>query len=232
MLNGDIDFMLKIVARDLGEFQASHRRADPRAQCRERAHIHDHPHQQGRDRSTRRWLKRTHHGRTQGARGKGSETANARAGKASASPNSSPAPAPALAAMSSADRRGRVALNGEVLTTPATVLASLDGVTVDGQPVEAPRRRAPVPLPQAVGFLTAARDPAGRPTIYDALPQGLPRLVPVGAARSQHRGVCCSSPTTDAAGSARSELPASNIPRTYRVRAYGEVRQSDLEQLA
>ena len=31
---------------------------------------------------------------------------------------------------------GRVALNGEVITTPATVLESLKGITVDGNPVK------------------------------------------------------------------------------------------------
>ncbi|MFM7402543.1 MAG: S4 domain-containing protein, partial [Erythrobacter sp.] len=32
---------------------------------------------------------------------------------------------------------GRIALDGKVLDTPATILASLKGVTVDGQPVTA-----------------------------------------------------------------------------------------------
>src|SRR5436853_3822133 len=65
---------------------------------------------------------------------------------------------------------GRVALNGEKLTTPATLLDALDGVTVDGKPV---RTAAPTRLfrfYKSQGVLTAAHDPKGRATIYDRLP--------------------------------------------------------------
>ena len=36
---------------------------------------------------------------------------------------------------------GRIALNGEKLTTPATILETLEGVTVDGRPVQAASAR-------------------------------------------------------------------------------------------
>ena len=46
---------------------------------------------------------------------------------------------------------GRIALDGEKLTTPATLLENLKGVTVDGKPVKPAGRGAAVPVLQAAG---------------------------------------------------------------------------------
>jgi 23S rRNA pseudouridine2605 synthase len=75
---------------------------------------------------------------------------------------------------------GRIALNGEKLTTPATILTDLAGVTVDGKPVRPPAAARIWRFYKPPGCLTAANDPKGRPTIYDRLPAGLPRVMPVG----------------------------------------------------
>ena len=75
---------------------------------------------------------------------------------------------------------GRIALDGEVLTTPATLLADLKGVTVDGKTVKRPEAARLFRFYKPPTTLTAASDPKGRPTIYDRLPPGLPRLMPVG----------------------------------------------------
>ena len=125
---------------------------------------------------------------------------------------------------------GRVALHGKVLETPATILTSLDGVTLDGHPVSEAESTRLFLFHKPAGVLTAARDPAGRPTIYDILPAGLPRLVPVGRLDLNTEGLLLL--TNDGELKRSLELPSSGVPRTYRIRAYGEVRQSDLEQLA
>src|SRR5690349_18558326 len=75
---------------------------------------------------------------------------------------------------------GRVALNGVTLDTPATILKSLEGVTVDGNPVQAAEPARLFRYHKASGLLTAERDFSGRKTIYDRLPKGLPRVMPVG----------------------------------------------------
>jgi 23S rRNA pseudouridine2605 synthase len=75
---------------------------------------------------------------------------------------------------------GRIALDGRVVTTPATLLDSLKGVTVDGKPVRKPEAARLFRFYKPDKTLTAERDPRGRPTIYDRLPPGLPRLIPVG----------------------------------------------------
>jgi 23S rRNA pseudouridine2605 synthase len=124
---------------------------------------------------------------------------------------------------------GRVAVSGKILDTPATILASLDGVTVDGKPVEAAQAARLFLFHKPTGVLTTERDPAGRPTIYDRLPQDLPRLVPVGRLDLNTEGLLLL--TTDGELKRQLELPATGIERAYRARAYGTVTQAQLEDL-
>ncbi|QYE36936.1 rRNA pseudouridine synthase [Polymorphobacter sp. PAMC 29334] len=124
---------------------------------------------------------------------------------------------------------GRVAINGTVLTTPAHIISSLDGVTYDGRPVAAIEATRLFRFHKPAGFLTTVRDPGGRPTIFDALPPGLPRLVPVGRLDMNTEGLLLL--TTDGALKRQLELPVNAVARRYRVRAYGEVTQAILEGL-
>jgi len=129
---------------------------------------------------------------------------------------------------------GRVALNGEVITTPATVLKNLKGLTVDGKAVAtaAPPRLFRFHKPE--GLITAERDPAGRPTIYNALvnalPAGTPRVMPIGRLDLSTEGLLLL--TNDGELKRAMELPASGIPRTYRARTFGDISQPRLEELS
>lgn len=128
---------------------------------------------------------------------------------------------------------GRVAINGEKLTTPATVLEHLRGVTVDGRPVAQADRARLFAFHKPAGLLTAERDPAGRPTIYNALrnslPANAPRLMPVGRLDLNTEGLLLL--TNDGELKRAMELPSSGIPRTYRARTFGDVTQDQLESL-
>ncbi|MCC2600913.1 pseudouridine synthase [Sphingopyxis yananensis] len=124
---------------------------------------------------------------------------------------------------------GRIALNGELITQPAPLLASLDGLTVDGNPVAKPVSTRLYRFYKPVGCLTAARDPKGRKTIYDVLPEGLPRLMPVGRLDYNTEGLMLL--TNDGEFKRKLELPASGVERTYRARAFGDVSQAQLEEL-
>jgi 23S rRNA pseudouridine2605 synthase len=75
---------------------------------------------------------------------------------------------------------GRIAIEGEKVATPATLLTTLKGVTVDGKAVGAAQSTRLFRFYKPQGAITAANDPKGRPTIYDTLPKGLPRVMPVG----------------------------------------------------
>ncbi|MET0138114.1 MAG: pseudouridine synthase [Sphingobium sp.] len=124
---------------------------------------------------------------------------------------------------------GRIALHGEALTTPATILTSLDGVTVDGNPVQKAEHSRLFMFHKPPGCLTAERDAKGRATIYDHLPEGLPRLVPVGRMDYNTEGLLLL--TNDGEFKRQLELPATGVERTYRARAFGEISQAQLEDL-
>jgi 23S rRNA pseudouridine2605 synthase len=125
---------------------------------------------------------------------------------------------------------GRVALNGEKITTPATLLESVDGLTVDGRPVRAAKATRLYRFYKPQGTITAAHDPKGRATIYDRLPGGLPRLMPVGRLDFMTEGLLLL--TNDGELKRQLELPRTGVVRTYRARAFGQVSQAELEKLA
>jgi 23S rRNA pseudouridine2605 synthase len=128
---------------------------------------------------------------------------------------------------------GRIKLNGEVLTTPATVLTTLKGVTVDDKPVKAAEATRIFLFHKPSGLLTAEHDPAGRPTIYTALRNALPatagRVMPIGRLDYNTEGLLLL--TNDGELKRAMELPSTGLPRTYRARTYGEITQEQLESL-
>jgi 23S rRNA pseudouridine2605 synthase len=124
---------------------------------------------------------------------------------------------------------GRVAIGGRPVETPATLLASLHGVTVDGKPVKAPAPARLFRFHKPAGLLTTERDPRGRATIYERLPPGLPRLMPVGRLDMNTEGLLLL--TTDGELKRQLELPATGIERTYRARTFGAISQERLEAL-
>ena len=125
---------------------------------------------------------------------------------------------------------GRVTLNGERLTTPATLLQNLEAVTVDGRPVRPAAATRLFRFYKPQGVITAAHDSRGRPTIYDRLPSGLPRVMPVGRLDFMTEGLLLL--TNDGGLKRQLELPKTGVVRSYRARAYGQVTQNQLEQLA
>lgn len=128
---------------------------------------------------------------------------------------------------------GRVKIGDEVVTTPATLLKTLKGVSVDGKlvgPIAAPRLYR---FHKPAGLITAERDPAGRPTIYaalrNAMPKDAPRVMPVGRLDVNTEGLLLM--TNDGELKRALELPSTGIPRTYRARTFGDISQSRLEEL-
>lgn len=124
---------------------------------------------------------------------------------------------------------GRVALNGEVLTTPAVKVEPGDILTVDGEVVDAAEPTRLFRYHKPVDLLTTHRDPQGRPTVFEALPPGLPRLISIGRLDINSEGLLLL--TNDGELARALEQPSSGIVRRYRVRARGRVTQADLDKL-
>jgi 23S rRNA pseudouridine2605 synthase len=124
---------------------------------------------------------------------------------------------------------GRVAVDGEVLQTPAVTVTAANLVTVDGEPLPALEQPRLFRYHKPAGVLTAARDPQGRPTIYDRLPDGLPRLMPIGRLDMGSEGLLLL--TNDGGLKRRLELPATGWLRRYRVRVHGRIDETRLAAL-
>jgi 23S rRNA pseudouridine2605 synthase len=124
---------------------------------------------------------------------------------------------------------GRVRLNGRTLDTPASFVAAGDAVAVDGKPVAPPERTRLFRYHKPPGLVTTHRDPDGRATVFDKLPQGLPRLISVGRLDLTSEGLLLL--TNDGELARRLELPAHGWARRYRVRVHGRVDEAALAAL-
>ena len=124
---------------------------------------------------------------------------------------------------------GRVKLNGKTLDTPAVKIGAEDKLTVDGRPIGA----APVTrvwrYHKPAGLVTTHRDPAGRPTVFEHLPDDLPRVISVGRLDLTSEGLLLL--TNDGELARRLELPSNAWQRRYRARAFGRITQAELDVL-
>lgn len=125
---------------------------------------------------------------------------------------------------------GRVAVDGQVLTTPAVTVTAESDVRVDGEPLPAPERPRLWRYHKPAGFVTTHRDEKGRPTVFDALPKELPRLISIGRLDLNSEGLLLL--TNDGALARRLELPSTGWIRRYKVRVHGEVDTEGLPGLA
>ncbi len=124
---------------------------------------------------------------------------------------------------------GRVALNGAVLTTPAVKVAPGDVLTLDGRPVGQAEPTRLWRYHKPVGLVTTHKDPAGRPTVFEALPRNLPRVISIGRLDLSSEGLLL---LTNDGGLARNlELPNTGWVRRYRARARGRTDQARLDKL-
>jgi 23S rRNA pseudouridine2605 synthase len=124
---------------------------------------------------------------------------------------------------------GRVAINGRTLTTPAIRIEADDILTVDGEVVADAEPVRLFRYHKPSGLVTSHKDPQGRPTVFQALPPGLPRLISVGRLDLATEGLLL---LTNDGGLARSlELPSTGLVRRYRARAFGRITQDRLDAL-
>ncbi|WP_439544261.1 pseudouridine synthase [Hyphomicrobium sp.] len=124
---------------------------------------------------------------------------------------------------------GRVSINGEVLKTPGVEVNPKDRVLVDGMPLPVAEPSQLWRYNKPKGLVTTHDDPQGRPTVFDNLPAGLPRVISVGRLDFNTEGLILL--TNDGELARHFELPSTGWLRRYRVRAMGRVNQAELDAL-
>jgi 23S rRNA pseudouridine2605 synthase len=124
---------------------------------------------------------------------------------------------------------GRIAVNGQVLTTPAVKIEPGDILTFDGEVVAEAEPTRLFRYHKPVGLVTTHVDPKDRPTVFKALPPGLPRVISIGRLDLSSEGLLL---LTNDGGLARAlEMPSNGWIRRYRARAFGATTQETLDKL-
>ena len=124
---------------------------------------------------------------------------------------------------------GRVTVNGDKIASPALNVTSADKITVDGKPLNAPEPARLWLYHKPTGLVTTNRDEQGRRTIYDDLPEDLPRVMSVGRLDLNSEGLLLL--TNDGGVKRQLELPSTGWLRKYRVRVKGRPKDEMLEPL-
>ncbi len=125
--------------------------------------------------------------------------------------------------------QGRVKVNGTTLGSPALNVGPNDKVLVDGRPLPQIQQARLWKYHKPRGRVTTHKDPEGRPTVFEALPPELPRVISIGRLDFNTEGLLLL--TTDGGLARHLELPATGWLRRYKVRAHGRVMQSQLDKL-
>ena len=123
---------------------------------------------------------------------------------------------------------GVVKVNGEVITSPATNVSDEDEIIVRRKKIEINKKNPRLfVLNKPQGVICTTKDPHGRQTVFDLMPEGLPRLVSVGRLDLNSEGLIMFTDSPELADN----LMKSDLPRTYRVRISGNMRKDQVEKL-
>ena len=124
---------------------------------------------------------------------------------------------------------GRVKVNGRRIDRAALNVTGADRVEVDGRLLGAPEPPRLWLYHKPTGLVTTTRDEQGRPTIFDDLPEELPRVMSVGRLDLNSEGLLLL--TNDGTVKRKLELPETGWVRKYRVRVKGRPQDADFEPL-
>ena len=126
---------------------------------------------------------------------------------------------------------GRIEMNGETVTTPATFVGEKDVVKADGKVVKSTANELPRlwVYHKPAGLITSHNDEQGRETVFDHLPRDLPRVISIGRLDLDSEGLLLL--TTSGTLARAMELPANSQERVYRVRVRGTPMETHLAQL-
>jgi 23S rRNA pseudouridine2605 synthase len=124
---------------------------------------------------------------------------------------------------------GRVAVNGKVVENPEQWIDfEKDKILVDGRPLES-EKKIYLLLYKPKGFVTTAKDPDGRPTVYDLVKHVKSWMSPVGRLDLDTTGLLIL--TNDNQFAEQLTNPDHKVPKTYQLKVKGVVTDEQLEQL-
>ncbi len=116
---------------------------------------------------------------------------------------------------------GRVSVNGEKVTNPARNVTDKDRLVVDGKPVAEAEATRLWLYHKPAGLVTTEHDEEGRQTVFDSLPDDMPRVMSVGRLDLTSEGLLLL--TNDGELAHRLAHPSYEVPKTYLAQVSGSV---------
>lgn len=116
-----------------------------------------------------------------------------------------------------------------MVTTPAFNVTPEDAVKVDGKLLTAKEQPRLWLYHKPAGLVTTHRDEKNRPTVFQALPKSLGRVISVGRLDLNSEGLLLL--TNDGELSRKLELPATGWIRRYRARVFGGATSQMIAQM-
>ncbi|MEM7596047.1 MAG: pseudouridine synthase [Pseudomonadota bacterium] len=124
---------------------------------------------------------------------------------------------------------GKVTLNGKPVARAALNVIPQDRIEVEGVALSAPEPARLWLYHKPTGLVTTARDEQGRATVFDNLPEDMPRVMTVGRLDLNSEGLLLM--TNDGGVKRKLELPATGWLRRYRVRVKGRPEDKTFDPL-
>jgi 23S rRNA pseudouridine2605 synthase len=124
---------------------------------------------------------------------------------------------------------GRVKVNGKTVKTPAFNVTADDAVIVNGKLLAAQDKMRLWLYHKPAGLITTHKDPQGRPTVFAALPKGMPRVISIGRLDLNSEGLLLL--TNSGALARKLELPSTGWIRRYRARVFGKITPSMIAEM-
>ncbi|PIR39138.1 MAG: pseudouridine synthase [Alphaproteobacteria bacterium CG11_big_fil_rev_8_21_14_0_20_39_49] len=124
---------------------------------------------------------------------------------------------------------GRVKIDGKVIDKPSINVTDKNTILIDDKPLPKIEEEKLWIFHKPKGCITSTDDPQGRQTVFDLLPEDMPRVITIGRLDYNTEGLLL---LTNSGELARHiELPSTGWVRTYRVRAYGNLNKNKLEDI-
>lgn len=124
---------------------------------------------------------------------------------------------------------GKISVDGKIITSAALNVTDKSRIEVDGVRIGAPERTRVWLFNKPVGIITSNKDKESRKTVFEILPENMPRVISVGRLDLNSEGLLLL--TNNGELSRYMELPETGLLRKYRVRAYGSTTQEQLDKL-